>query len=887
MRRKSITILAVILMVLTTAATNTVSANQSKGDTKPAAAQAAKPQQPKVAEPNPGWQDEYPDYYKVRMASATDGWIVGAEGAIRRYAGGQWVAYASPVTTTLHSVYPISNTAFAVGDNSVILQFIGDAWQTTSAPSGCTNFRDVWMVSPSDGWAVGGTCDITPTGVIAHYNGTSWMDVSVPYPLPQMNALQMLSANEGWFVGSDGALLHYLNGSWQAYNPGAAVNLYSIFMLPGGNEGWAGGDPFDFRGGATTHFANGSWNPNTSSPVDSAQDKQQPQGGTYYEQTVYAIAAKDDSTRWIVGSLHLSGPFGATNSNSGLAAPGGPIYPGGNNGPNDWQLADPNSMTYDANPLYGIAMVSANDVWAVGANGYIKHWNGSLWNVLAGAPHTFNSLAYNSIRAEIYSLGNTSVTYVSAYSVTSQIAASNLAANTVFSCTTAGPWWRSIASTSTTQLDAWAVGLGSNTDYSYGGYAAHITSSGCQITRIGNDNLSSVVEVSPTLVLAAGDAGTLAVYTGTWTSLTLGNQALTALGYDGGRYWAVGISGTIYTNAGDPINPSSWISITVQPSDDLYAVAGVSNNEAWAVGNGVRYHIIGNTATRQDSPHSLRAVYMSSPTDGWATGRDGAIEHYDGSSWQTVVQGLPPLDSIIATADGQVWAGGNGLDTYNVPFSGIFNYYYYIPGHLLHFAPACYDYYTDVPASYYARQYILDLSCRGIVSGKGNHIYAPDANTTRIQFAKIISLARGWTIITPPTPTFSDVPTSNPLYSFVETAYANHALSGASPADCQARGLANPCFLPNDPITRAQAVIITVRAFGWAIDTTGGPHFSDVPVGSYAYEAVETAYNRGVVNGIGNGTFGPGFNVARAQTAKIVDLAILSPLASLPDAKSR
>jgi hypothetical protein len=172
---------------------------------------------------------------------------------------------------------------------------------------------------------------------------------------------------------------------------------------------------------------------------------------------------------------------------------------------------------------------------------------------------------------------------------------------------------------------------------------------------------------------------------------------------------------------------------------------------------------------------------------------------------------------------------------------------------------------------------VFYLSCQGIVSGTGNHIFSPNAPATRIQFAKMISLARGWSIITPANATFSDVSPSNPLYTYVETAYANGAISGATQATCTTGGLAYPCFLPNDNITRAQTVMMTVRAFGWPIDTSGGPHFSDVPTTNFAYAAIETSYNRGIINGIGGGLFTPNASVTRAQLAVILYKAMTLP----------
>jgi hypothetical protein len=67
---------------------------------------------------------------------------------------------------------------------------------------------------------------------------------------------------------------------------------------------------------------------------------------------------------------------------------------------------------------------------------------------------------------------------------------------------------------------------------------------------------------------------------------------------------------------------------------------------------------------------------------------------------------------------------------------------------------------------------------------------------------------------------------------------------------------------------------IIVNAQEWAIDTTGGPHFEDVPVSDTFYGYVETAYNRSIISGYSDNTFRPGNNATRGQICKIVYNAI-------------
>jgi hypothetical protein len=68
---------------------------------------------------------------------------------------------------------------------------------------------------------------------------------------------------------------------------------------------------------------------------------------------------------------------------------------------------------------------------------------------------------------------------------------------------------------------------------------------------------------------------------------------------------------------------------------------------------------------------------------------------------------------------------------------------------------------------------------------------------------------------------------------------------------------------------------ITVLAFGFPIDTSGGPHFSDVPPSNIFYPYIETLRNLGVVEGYSDGTFHPNGWVTRAQIAKIEVLSAI------------
>lgn len=114
---------------------------------------------------------------------------------------------------------------------------------------------------------------------------------------------------------------------------------------------------------------------------------------------------------------------------------------------------------------------------------------------------------------------------------------------------------------------------------------------------------------------------------------------------------------------------------------------------------------------------------------------------------------------------------------------------------------------------------------------------------------------------------FSDVYPDDYYYDAVIYLACAGALSGYS----------DNTFRPGSSTTRGQLSKIVVGAEGWTLDTTGGPHFIDVPTTSPFYSYIETAYNRGVISGYADSTFRPGSNATRGQISKIVYNAINAP----------
>src|SRR5205807_9721756 len=118
--------------------------------------------------------------------------------------------------------------------------------------------------------------------------------------------------------------------------------------------------------------------------------------------------------------------------------------------------------------------------------------------------------------------------------------------------------------------------------------------------------------------------------------------------------------------------------------------------------------------------------------------------------------------------------------------------------------------FRDVPADHTFYTYIETAYNHGIISGYSCGTscleYRPDNNVTRGQLCKIVVLAEGWTLYTPPAPTFRDVPADHTFYRYIETAYNQGIISGY--------GCGTGCleFRPGNNATRGQICKIVYNA---------------------------------------------------------------------------
>ena len=117
---------------------------------------------------------------------------------------------------------------------------------------------------------------------------------------------------------------------------------------------------------------------------------------------------------------------------------------------------------------------------------------------------------------------------------------------------------------------------------------------------------------------------------------------------------------------------------------------------------------------------------------------------------------------------------------------------------------------------------------------------------------------------------FIDVPAGSYFYEAVMWAVENGVTTGVS---------ANR-FDPNGICTRAQAVAFLWRAAGSPAPRSRTMPFTDVPAGSYYYDAVLWAVENGITKGTSNTTFSPNDTCTRAQIVSFLWRSEKTPAAS-------
>jgi photosystem II stability/assembly factor-like uncharacterized protein len=189
--------------------------------------------------------------HDIHMVNETTGWLGGARGLILKWDGANWNTVANqvlpswPLQTTFYAVDSVAVTAvWAVGhapNQAVIVRWNGLRWTAeTITPSFAGILRDLVMVSPNEGWAVG-----QGGFVFRRSGGPTWTQVDTPIQFANLHGVTAV-ADQVWIVGRDtfmsaGLIWRWDGENWHSFETNTNHTLHDISML-NSSEGWAVGD---------------------------------------------------------------------------------------------------------------------------------------------------------------------------------------------------------------------------------------------------------------------------------------------------------------------------------------------------------------------------------------------------------------------------------------------------------------------------------------------------------------------------------------------------------------------------------------------------------------------------------------------------------------------
>lgn len=174
--------------------------------------------------------------------------------------------------------------------------------------------------------------------------------------------------------------------------------------------------------------------------------------------------------------------------------------------------------------------------------------------------------------------------------------------------------------------------------------------------------------------------------------------------------------------------------------------------------------------------------------------------------------------------------------------------------------------FDDLNGVEWAKEYINKLYNKGVISGKGEKIFAPNDNLTREELCKMIALAfeleKNDECGAIP---FGDVSSGDWYYDYVTVCYQNGIV----------KGISDDAFGVGKTVTREEISTILVRAaeaVGKSLDydITIYPFNDETEISDWALESVSILRECLIVNGVGNDYFAPKNNVTRAQASKMI-----------------
>jgi hypothetical protein len=371
---------------------------------------------------------------------------VGDDGTILHYDGSQWSVMLTASTSSLASVWGSGPAdVFTVGYDGTILHYDGLRWSAMPTPApmyaSFFSFNDVWGSGPNDVFAVGYDC------TILHYDGVYWSEMICPPSCYDIDAVWGTSPDNVYAV--DGStIFHYDGISWSEMHHAQGRIFYDIWGSSENNVLAVGyrDNGIEYTGTAL-YFDGSSWQ-SLSIPVCSICEFISIWGGgkddifilaeemdqrerpmilhydgvkwntTIYETDLYGIGGDGWDNVVAVGEqgtiLHLNTRWSQMSNpttailHSGWGSSSSDVFAVGDDGVilhfdgNSWlQMSSPTDAR-----LYGIWGSSPSNVFAVGDAGTILHYDGAQWSRMASPTYWDLKTIWGHDSQHVYTVGD-------------------------------------------------------------------------------------------------------------------------------------------------------------------------------------------------------------------------------------------------------------------------------------------------------------------------------------------------------------------------------------------------------------------------------------------------------------------------------------------------
>lgn len=540
--------------------------------------------------------------------------------------------------TEFYGIWMFSATEWmgVAADGQIIHFKNGDVYAID--PGVLNQLNDIWASGPNDIFVVGDSYQSGP-GLILHYDGSMWSQMAHTFQEDITGVFGLTSTNV-YAVTADGLVIHYDGASWaQVYDRPGGFGLADVWCESLTNVIAVG------ESGGIVRWDGGSWSDDSVIGDDFTSV-----WGTAFNR-IYACGGEQI---WL-----YDGSWGLAQSAAG------------------WELEE----------IHGS---SADDVWAVGPDQNVVHWNGSSWmEVDAG-----NDDVGNDFHA-VWAWSTTNAVLLSDHGGVYQYNGSNweeindsnqggwqdmhgLSTDTIFAVSGNslihwnGMAWTEENANSGYNLSVWCLSEDAVWTCGWPGSGAprfvykYDGTSWSQEYSIDWTMPWSVWGADAIHVFAVWEFGIVTEYDGvTWSEQQVVTSAVTLYdvwGVSATDVFVVGAGGTIVRKQG-----TTWSEMDsgLGGGIDLGAVWGTSATDVVAVGEvGTIIRFDGTSWNTENSGTSLilMDVWGDAPDNYWVVGMSGTILHYDGTGWTAVPSGLTDefaLKAVWGSGGSDVWVGGD------------------------------------------------------------------------------------------------------------------------------------------------------------------------------------------------------------------------------------